>query len=414
MHHAFQVSKNKFILIPFSPHPPTLLYLLASMTSISDLPAELKTLQELFLANALMLGEFPASSGQEEDRIRFVADRLSSLQDVTIDEQGNLQAIIPGKSPDFNVLVAAHADTHLSLAADQRITINVGPDAITGSGLADNTLGLAALATLPDIFKKIGYQPEANIVLLAHTQSLNSHDLKGLRFFLENFKRPLHAGMVVEGIDLGRLNHSCLGMVQCDIICRVPQVPGARWEASNNAMIIMHRLIRRILEIPLPQEPRTSVLLGSLRAGKTFNRPPEVARLKLEIRSEEPGKARKIRHQIADLCAELSAETASTCDVTYPALRKPGGIPFNHPLVSAAQEVHKELDITTTVGPSYSDLSILIENNIPAVTLGLTNANNLNEPNETIALQPIFTGLSQVVGLLQKIDSIKTDLIPSA
>ena len=176
----------------------------------------------------------------------------------------------------------------------------------------------------------------------------------------------------------------------------------------------MHRLIRRILEIPLPQEPRTSVLLGSLRAGKTFNRPPEVARLKLEIRSEEPGKARKIRHQIADLCAELSAETASTCDVTYPALRKPGGIPFNHPLVSAAQEVHKELDITTTVGPSYSDLSILIENNIPAVTLGLTNANNLNEPNETIALQPIFTGLSQVVGLLQKIDSIKTDLIPSA
>ncbi|MBK1832642.1 M28 family peptidase [Roseibacillus ishigakijimensis] len=377
-------------------------------------PIELRQLlqshQELLLANALMLGEFPAPSGDEENRINFLAERFASLQDVSIDEQGNLQAIIPGKNPNYNVLIAAHADTPLTLKANERLTINCGPEGLTGPGMADNTIGLAALATLPDLLERLKIQPEANLILLAHTKSQNANDLAGLRFFLENFQRPIHAGLVLEGITLGRLNHSCLGMVQADLLCRVRQEPGTSWEAAENAMIIMHRIIRRILEIPIPQEPRTSVILGSLRAGKTFNRPPEVARLKLEIRSEEPGKAREIRYQISDILEEISAQTASDCSITFPALRKPGGIPFNHPLVAAAREVQDELGIKTITGPSYSDLSILIEHGIPALTLGLTRASKLNESDETVALEPLFTGLAQVLGILERIDQLEPEL----
>jgi len=367
--------------------------------------------QELLLSNALLLGEYPAPSGAEEDRINFVAERFASLQDVSIDQEGNLQAIIPGKNPNLNVLIAAHADTLLTLKPDQRITLNCGPEAVTGAGLADNTIGLAALATLPDLLNKLGIQPEANLILLAHTKSQHEHDLSGLRFFLENFQRPIHAGLVLEGITLGRLNHTCLGMVQGEVTCRVHQEPGTRWEAAENSVIIMHRIIRRILEIPIPQEPRTSVILGSLQAGTTFNRPPELARLKFEIRSEEPGKAREIRLQIADILTEISSETASDCTVTFPALRKPGGIPFNHPLVAAARDVHQELDVKTLSGPSYSDLSILIEHQIPALTLGLTTATNLNEADESVALTPLRTGLAQVLSLIERIDGLQTELL---
>lgn len=377
-------------------------------------PTELRNLlaphQELLLSNALLLGEFPAPSGSEENRINFVAERLSTLQDVTIDQEGNLQAIIPGRNPDLNILIAAHADTLLTLRPDQRVTLNCGPEEITGAGLADNTIGLAALATLPDLLEKLGIKTEANIILLAHTKSQNSHDLAGLRFFLENFKRPIHAGLVLEGITLGRLNHTCLGMVQGDVTCRVHQEPGTRWEAAENAMIIMHRIIRKILEIPIPQEPRTSVILGSLHSGKTFNRPPELARLKFEIRSEEPGKAREIRMKISDILAEISSETASDCAITFPALRKPGGIPFNHPLVAAAREVHEQLGLKSTTGPSYSDLSILIEHDIPALTLGLTTATNLNEADETVALPPLTTGLAQVLAIIERIDGLTDEL----
>lgn len=360
----------------------------------------------LMLSNTLMLGEIPAPSGQEAARVRFLADRFqqSELQEISIDEEGNVQAIVPGKTGARTILVTARVDTHLSIDPNQRITINVDPEHLLGPGMADNTLGLSAIASLPELLVRLGIELDANLVLLGHVKSLGSCDQSGLRFFLDNFHRPIDAGLVVEGIPLGRLNHFCNGMVQAEIICRVHQDPSQRWEASENAIIIMHRIIRRILEIPVPQEPRTSVIMGSVRAGKTFNRPPETARLRLEIRSEEPGRARDIRHEISRIIDETSAETASECSIDFPALRKPGGIPFSHPFVTAAREILEDLGVKPVVGPSYSDLSTLASKNIPALTVGLSRATDLNEPGEKVEIAPILSGLAQVVSLLQSMD----------
>jgi len=379
-----------------------------NVQSPSALRDQLNSARETVLANVLMLGEMPAPSGQEEARIRFLADRFSSssLIHVSIDERGNIQAIIPGKTGNQSILLGAHADTHVNIGPDQRLTINVSPDELTGPGLADNTLGLAALASLPDLLQQLDVQLDSNLILLGHVNSLGANDLSGLRFFLDHCQHPIHAGLVVEGISLGRLNHFCLGMVQAEITCTVHQEPGTRWEASENAIIILHRIIRRILEIPIPQEPRTSVILGSVRAGKTFNRPPESARLQLEIRSEMPGKAREIRLRIKEILDEISAETASECLIHHPALRKPGGIPFSHPLVTAAREVMDNLDIKPRLGPSYSDLSILISNNIPSLTLGLTTAHKLNEWDESVDIEPYFIGIAQLISIIQRIDAI--------
>jgi tripeptide aminopeptidase len=217
-------------------------------SSPSQLRDQLADGHETAAANTLMLGEIPSPSGQEAARVRFLADRFqqSGLQAISIDEEGNVQAIIPGKKGLRNFLVTA-----------------------------DNTLGLSAHVSLPELLVRLGIELNANLILLGHVKSLESCDQRGLRFFLENFPRPLDAGLVVEGISLGRLNHFCNGMVQAEITCRVHQDPTKRWEASENAIIIMHRVIRRILEIPIPQEPRTSVIMGSIRSGKTFNRPPD-------------------------------------------------------------------------------------------------------------------------------------------
>lgn len=379
----------------------------ASLLSPSNLRDELASRRESILANALMLGEIPSPSGLEEARVRFLADRFQqcALQDISIDQEGNVEAMIPGSVGTSNLLVTARADTHLSIGPDQRITINVGADHLFGPGLADNTLGLATLASLPELLERFNIQLKSNLILLGHVKSLGANDEAGLRFFLDHCSKPLHAGLVVEGISLGRLNHFCNGMVQAEITCRVPQDPTQRWEASENAIIIIHRVIRRILEIPLPQEPRTSVIIGSVRSGRTFNRPPEKARLRLEIRSEEPGRAREIRQEISRILKEISSETASECTIDFPALRKPGGIPFSHPLVTAGREILEDLEVNPVVGPSYSDLSILIENEIPALTVGLSRVSNLNELTEQVEIDPIFTGLAQVVSLLQRMDA---------
>ena len=104
--------------------------------------------------------------------------------------------------------------------------------------------------------------------------------------------------------------------------------------------------------------------------------------------------------------------SASAIDISYPALRKPGGIPFSHPLVTAARETMENLGIQPLTGPSYSDLSVLISKDIPAVTLGLTRAERVNEPEERVEIAPYLTGLAQTVALLARMDKEVGSYLP--
>jgi len=40
----------------------------------------------------------------------------------------------------------------------------------------------------------------------------------------------------------------------------------------------------------------------------------------------------------------------------------------------------------------------------PGVTLGLTSAENLRETNETIKLEPLYSGMAQLITLIRAID----------
>ena len=51
-----------------------------------------------------------------------------------------------------------------------------------------------------------------------------------------------------------------------------------------------------------------------------------------------------------------------------------------------------------------SEVSELISRGLPAVTLGITEASNLHDLNETIRIQPIYTGLAQLLAVLLAID----------
>ena len=75
--------------------------------------SDLKKIREIVLTNAVMVGEIPAPTFGEKERIRFLQDRFieDDLESITIDEQGNGAAIIPGVTGEKNILLMAHADS---------------------------------------------------------------------------------------------------------------------------------------------------------------------------------------------------------------------------------------------------------------------------------------------------------------
>ena len=144
-------------------------------TLLDDIPRQIESLRsarETFLTDAVLLGEIPSPTFGESDRIRLVVDRFreNGLEEPTIDEFGNASGIIPGSSGESAILVTAHADSVFS--AETRHVLEVGSDHITGPGIADNSIGLAAVVALPKLLDHLNIRFKDDLILLANAKSL--------------------------------------------------------------------------------------------------------------------------------------------------------------------------------------------------------------------------------------------------
>ncbi|HLR24584.1 MAG TPA: hypothetical protein VK112_01870, partial [Fodinibius sp.] len=68
------------------------------------------------------------------------------------------------------------------------------------------------------------------------------------------------------------------------------------------------------------------------------------------------------------------------------------------------RQIMDQLDIDSHPGPSTSELSAFIDYEIPAITLGITSGSNVRGKEESIKLDPIHTGIAQLMGTLLAID----------
>jgi di/tripeptidase len=79
-------------------------------------------------------------------------------------------------------------------------------------------------------------------------------------------------------------------------------------------------------------------------------------------------------------------------------------VSIGHPLVKQTREIMSALQLHPHITPSISELSELIVRGIPAVALGITDGERLHEQRETVFIEPMFTGLTQLIAVLLAID----------
>lgn len=371
---------------------------------LSGLEDKLKKYREVLLANLVMIGEIPAPTGKEENRIQFILNRFdeAGLTDSSIDDAGNGIGVLSGKESESALLINAHADTIFDMKTDH--TMQVASKEIMGPGAADNALGLAALVSLPYILEDLKIELKNDLVLLAGVKSLGRGNLEGIRFFLENNKFDIKNAICVEGIQLGRLSYSSIGMLRGEITCRVPETYDWSRFGDASAILTLNEVINKINDIRLPKRPRTSIVMGSIVGGSSFNTIARDATLGFEVRSESQEVVEKAGDTINDIVLEVSSKTGDQVELDIFAKRSPGGIPFAHPLTKCARSVMETLDIEPRLAPSISELSALIDQNIPALTLGITVGEQTFKSNETIQIEPIYKGMAQLIGTILAVD----------
>ena len=373
---------------------------------IDQLPKQIEAMQamrETILANAIMVGEIPAPTYQEKARSQFLCDRFieCGLQNISHDEKGNAMGLLNGRVGKQTILVLAHLDTPYNESVDHTVTVD--QNSMSGPAIGNNALGVAALPTLPNILERLGITFDDNILFLAHTRCLGFGDLEGFKFFIENNKLSFHAAISISGAPLGRLSYTSVGMLRGNIVCTA-QRPDLTHLGGPNAIASLNGVISNILNIALPQEPKTYITLGKIRGGSSFSSVATRAQLGFEVRSDQAGMVDDIEQQIQSIVDHVPSVEGTNAELQVIARRRTGGLDFQHPLVSITQNILQKLDIPPIVRPSAGALASLIEHDVPAVAIGLTHGLLSTEGTETIEIEPIYTGLAQLIAMLQAID----------
>lgn len=359
--------------------------------------------KEILLANLVMAGEIPAETFKEEKRRNFMLDRFreSGLDFISTDEVDNAYAVVRGRT-ERNILVSAHVDTLFQETEDH--TVRVERDKVTGAGVADNSLGVAVITSLPNLFDAMNLKFNSNIILMGASRSLGKGNIEGIRFFLDHYSYPIAAGLFVEGVELGRLSYNSLGTLRGELRISTGDSEIINGSLHHGAIDTLSELISKIRSIPIPQKPRTEITLGSCYSGKAFNIAAKDALLRFEINSEEIGMVTKLKAQIHEIISELSSESGLKIEFKEIARRRPGGIGFSHALTTAARSVMSKLEVQHKVKPSMGELSALIDKSIPGLTLGITQKAQSDEGKESVYIEPMFTGIAQLIAIISAID----------
>ena len=373
---------------------------------LSEYAEAVRRIRETIIANIVFLGQIPAPTFHEKQRVLKFMDRLveNDVDECTTDGYQNPIGIIRGRQSELApIFLVAHMDTTFTKETDHNFTIS--EDAIRGPGILDNSVGVGVLASLPSILKHLNLRFQSDIILAGVIQSLGKGNQRGMRHLIKTWPTPIRGAICVEGVELGRLSYYSEGMIRCDITCQIFEEKGIEYRFKPNAILVLHELINQIMAIRLPQKPRSRIIIGKIKGGQKHGIIAYEATLGLEIHSDSDKMVKTIFEDIKDMVTGVSHEFGVRMKLETISNATAARLRYNHPLVKAAGDVMKSLDIHIVGEPSVSELSILLAKKVPAVTLGLTQGEHYHQADSQMTIEPLFKGIAQVIGVLQAIDN---------
>ncbi len=365
-----------------------------------------RSIKEVIITNVVLIGQVPAPTFKEKRRATVFMERLTEarVDECTTDGYRNPVGIVRGvsgaKPPIF---VVAHLDSAFGKEMDHNYSVT--ENTIAGPGVLDNSVGIGVLASLPEIFRKLDLRFNSDIVLAGVIQSMGKGNLRGIRHLLKMWPTPIRGAVCIEGAELGRLNYYCDGMIRGEIECHISTADGVEHKFKPNAILILNEVINQILEMYLPQRPRSRVIFGKISGGFKHGIIAYDAKLGFEIQSNSDQMVKKIYRDINDIVTGIRHEHGVDLKFNTISNLSASRLKYNHPLVKSAEAVMKALDVVPTSEPSESELSIFLSRKIPAVTLGISRGENFHLENASLEIAPMFTGIAQLIGVIQAIDT---------
>lgn len=347
----------------------------------ASMQARLAGEYERVIADLIRITETPAPPFKEQRRAELFAAMLreAGLTDVSIDTEGNVLALRPGREDGPVFVVSAHLDTVFPEGTPIKVTRE--GDRLFAPGIGDDSHGLASILAWVRALDAAQVSTSVPVLFVGTVGEEGAGDLRGVRhlFTAGRYKGRIGSFLSVDGLSAGRIVHAAVGSRRYRLAFKGPGGHSYGAFGIVNPMAAMAGTVRRMYEIEVPEEPKTTFAASVVSGGTSVNAIPDAILLEIDMRSRDAAALARLEEQVlAAAAAAVDEENAarSTRDgriTLVPELigdRPAGTTPEDHRLVNEALVAARAFGFEAQLDASSTDANIPMSLGIPALTIG--------------------------------------------
>lgn len=341
------------------------------------------------------LTEIPAPPFGESLRAARFAELLeeAGLEDVTIDEVGNVVGRRPGRKGESVVAYSAHLDTVFPAGTDVTVTID-DSGTLRAPGVGDNSRGLVVVLGVLRALEFAAIETEADVLFIGNVGEEGLGDLRGVKYLFRDDAPPIDALIAVDGGDTNRLVYGGVGSNRYRVTFRGPG--GHSWGAFGTAN--PHHALGRAIANLVKAAPavtstgdKASYNVGRIGGGTSINSIPFESWMAVDLRSGNEEKLEELDSVFQQAVkSALHSENAArlegpalTVDIERVGTRPAALGDPAAPLAQRAMAAMLAFGLEPALRISSTDANFPIWKGIPAVTMSRGGASgNSHSPDE--------------------------------
>lgn len=320
----------------------------------------------------------PAPPFGEEARSEWLATRFSEagLSKVHTDAIGNVfgfmpAAKLPPESTGPVVVLSAHLDT--VFPADTPLSPVLTGDRLEAPGACDNAAGVVGMLAIAQALIHAKVQLPAPLIFLGNVGEEGEGDLRGVRHLYSQsaLAGRIAAHIVLDGAGADSAVTQALGSRRYQITVNGPGGHSFTDAGTPNPIVALASALAVLATTPLPEEPRTTLNLGTIRGGTSVNSIPESAEASIDFRSTDSDQFlrlevalhRAVEDAVEKWNAKVKSAAARGRGLLAFTIDKIGDRPAAHladdsPLLDALRAVDRHLGLRTDLRLGSTDANI--------------------------------------------------------
>ncbi len=336
----------------------------------------------------------PAPPFGEQARAEWIAEQFAEagIPIVKTDAIGNVigilpAAALPAESSGPVVVLSAHLDT--VFPADTALSPAVercdGSLRLTSPGACDNGAGVTGMLAIVQALIHSKVELPVPLVVLANVGEEGEGDLRGVRHFYDESRLAgrIAAHIVLDGAGADSAVTQALGSRRFQVTINGPGGHSFTDAGTPNPIAALSAALAVVADTPLPEEPRTTLNLGTIHGGTSVNSIPESATASIDFRSTSSAELLRLEvglHRAVEDAVEHAKETAQSrnprsrgqLSFTIDKIgdRPAAQLPADSPLLEALRAVDRHLGLRTDLRLGSTDANIPISRGVPALSMG--------------------------------------------